>query len=59
MKVVIEYGEFKGNPTVSIRKDTEEQRYHPFSFGLSKAKLILAALEQDPEFLTKFVKENE
>jgi hypothetical protein len=58
MKVVIECGEYKGSPTVSIRKDTEDQKYPPFSFGLGKAKLLLQALEQEPDFLEKFVKEN-
>jgi hypothetical protein len=59
MKVVIDRGEYKGNPTVSIRKDTEEQDRYPFSFGMGKAKLLLAALKQEPDFLEKFVEENE
>jgi hypothetical protein len=59
MKVVIDRGEYKGNPTVSIRKDTEELDRYPFSFGLGKAKLLLAALRQEPDFLEKFVEENE
>jgi hypothetical protein len=59
LKVVIDRGEYKGNPTVSIRKDAEEQDRYPFSFGLGKAKLLLAALRQEPEFLEKFVEENE
>jgi hypothetical protein len=59
LKVVIDRGEYKGNPTVSIRKDTEEQDRYPFSFGLGKAKLLLAALRQEPDFIEKFVEENE
>jgi hypothetical protein len=59
MKVVIDRGEYKGNQTVSIRKDTEEQDRYPFSFGMGKAKLLLAALKQEPDFLEKFVEENE
>jgi hypothetical protein len=59
MKVVIERKEYKGNPTVSIRKDTEEMDRYPFSFGMGKAKLLLAALKQEPDFLEKFVEENE
>jgi hypothetical protein len=59
MKVVIEKSEYSGNPTVSIRKDTEEQDRYPFSFGLGKAKLLLQALKQEPDFLEKFVAENE
>jgi hypothetical protein len=58
LKVIIEKGEFKGNPTVSIRKDTEELDKHPFGFGLAKAKLLLQALQQEPDFLEKFVAEN-
>jgi len=33
MKVVIEQGEYQGSPTISIRRDTVEQRGYPFSFG--------------------------
>jgi len=59
MKVVIEHGEYKGYPNVSIRKDTVEQDRYPFTFGVLKAKLLLQALAQEPDFLEKFVKENE
>jgi len=55
MKVVIEHGEYKGSPTVSIRKDTVEQNSYPFTFGLAKAKLLLAALQQEPTFVEKFI----
>jgi len=58
MKVVIERGEYKGSPTVSIRKDTVEQDRFPFTFGLAKAKLLWAALSQDPNFLEKFIRDN-
>jgi len=57
MKIVIERGEYKGSPTVSLRKDTEEMNNYPFSFGVAKAKLLLAALAQEPDFLEKFVRE--
>ena len=59
MKVVIEQGEYQGSPTISIRRDTVEQRGYPFSFGVAKAKLLLQALKQEPDFLEKFVQENE
>lgn len=59
MKVVIDRCEFKGSPTVTIRKDTEELDRYPFSFGLGKAKLLIQALKQEPGFLEKFVEENE
>jgi len=57
MKVVIERGNYKGNPTLTIRKDTEELDRFPFSFGLGKAKVLLQALKQEPDFLEKFVEE--
>ena len=57
MKVIIERGEYKGAPTVGIRKDTEELDRYPFSFGIAKAKLLLAALAQEPDFLKRFVEE--
>jgi len=59
VKVVIERGEYKGSPTVTIRRDTEEMDRYPFSFGMAKAKLLLAALKQEPNFIEKFVEENE
>jgi len=59
MKVVIERGEYKGNATVSIRKNTEQEDRYPFSFGIGKAKLLLWALQQEPDFLERFVRENE
>lgn len=58
MKVIVERGEYKGCPTISIRKDTEEMNNYPFSFGVAKAKLLLWAMEQEPGFLEKFVEEN-
>jgi len=59
MKVVIERGEYKGSPTVSIRQDTVEQKNYPFTFGVAKAKLLLQALKQEPDFIEKFLEENE
>jgi hypothetical protein len=59
LRVVIERSEYKGSPTVSIRSDTEELDRYPFSFGLGKAKKLLAALQQEPDFVEKFVRENE
>jgi len=58
MKVVIENSEYKGSPTVSIRKDTVELDKYPFAFGLAKAKLLQAALKSQPDFLDKFISEN-
>ena len=49
---MIERSEFKGKPLI-ILKRSEEDKY-PFSFGMSKAKLILENIEE----IKKFVDEN-
>lgn len=49
---IVERGEFKGKPLL-ILKRSEDDKY-PFSFGLSKARLILDNLEE----IKKFVSEN-
>ena len=49
---MIERGEFKGKPLIIIKR-SEDDKY-PFSFGLSKARLILDNLEE----IKKFVEEN-
>lgn len=49
---MVERSEFKGKP-VLILKRNEDDKY-PFSFGLTKAKLILENLEE----IKRFVEEN-
>jgi len=49
---MIEKSEYKGKPIIVIKRDEEDK--YPFSFGLSKAKLILENLEE----IKKFVEEN-
>ena len=49
---IVERGEYKGK-TILILKRNEEDKY-PFSFGISKARLILDNLEE----IKKFVEEN-
>ena len=49
---MVERSEFKGKP-VLILKRNEDDKY-PFSFGMTKAKLILENLEE----IKKFVVEN-
>ena len=51
--VMIERSEFKGKPTLVLKRNETDQ--YPFSFGLMKAKLILEAIED----IKKFVAENE
>ncbi len=49
---MVERSEFKGKP-VLIMKRSEDDKY-PFTFGLSKARLILENLEE----IKRFVEEN-
>jgi hypothetical protein len=49
---MVERSEFKGKP-VLILKRNEEDKY-PFSFGISKARLIMENLDE----IKKFVDEN-
>jgi hypothetical protein len=49
---IVARGEYKGKP-ILILKRSEDDKY-PFSFGLSKARLILDNLEE----IKKFVEEN-
>lgn len=49
---MVERGEYKGNPLIIIKR-SEDDKY-PFSFGVSKAKLILENIEE----IKKFVEEN-
>ncbi len=51
-EVMVERSEFKGKPVLIMRR-TEDDKY-PFTFGLSKAKLILENLEE----IKRFVEEN-
>jgi len=48
-------GEFKGHKTLSlVAEGMENSKFPPFSFGLTKAKLILAHIDE----IKKFVEEN-
>lgn len=49
---IVERGEFKGKP-ILILKRSEDDKYG-FSFGMTKARLILDNLEE----IKKFVEEN-
>ena len=53
MEVTVERTEYKGRPMLTI-KSGEEDKF-PFSFGLTKAKKVLAAIEE----VKKFVAEND
>jgi hypothetical protein len=49
---MIERSEYKGNPLIVIKR-SEDDKY-PFSFGITKAKLILENIDE----IRKFVEEN-
>lgn len=49
---MIEKGEYEGKPLLIIKRDENDK--YPFSFGLSKAKLILENIDE----IKKFVEEN-
>jgi hypothetical protein len=49
---MVERSEYKGKPLIVIKRSEDDQ--YPFSFGLSKAKLILEHIEE----IKKFVEEN-
>ena len=49
---MIERSEFKGKPVIILKRDENDK--YPFSFGLTKARLILENLEE----IRKFVAEN-
>ncbi len=49
---MVERGEFKGKPILILKRDENEK--FPFSFGLSKARLILENFDE----IKKFVEEN-
>ncbi|MBI5872562.1 MAG: hypothetical protein HZB36_00215 [Candidatus Omnitrophica bacterium] len=49
---IVERGEFKGKPILILKRDQEDK--YAFSFGLTKAKLIVENIEA----IKKFVEEN-
>ena len=51
--MIAERTEFKGRPVLVLKRGEEEK--FPFSFGLTKAKMILENIEE----IKKFVEENE
>lgn len=49
---MIEKSEYKGKPVIILRRDEEDK--YPFTFGITKAKLILDNIEE----IKKFVEEH-
>ena len=50
---MVERSEFKGKPVLILKRDENDK--YPFTFGMSKAKLILENLEE----IKRFVEEND
>ena len=48
---VVEESEYKGNPMIVLRRSAEDR--YPFQFGLSKAKLIVEAIEDIKKWVEK------
>ena len=46
--MVVEYGEYKGNKMITLKKDDNDK--YPFSFGKGKAKLIVENFEEVKKF---------
>jgi hypothetical protein len=49
---MVERSEYKGKPLIVLKRSEDDK--FPFSFGVSKAKLILENIEE----IKKFVEEN-
>ena len=49
---IVEFGEFKGNKMIILKRSAEDQ--FPFQFGLSKATLVVEHIED----IKKFVADN-
>lgn len=49
--MIIEEGEYKNSPTLTIKK-SEDDRF-PFSFGYAKAKLMVENIDRIKEFVDK------
>ncbi|HIH10106.1 MAG TPA: hypothetical protein HA254_05570 [Candidatus Diapherotrites archaeon] len=46
--MVVEYGEFKGNKVMTLKRDADDR--YPFTFGKAKAKLIVENFEEIKKF---------
>ncbi len=49
---MVERGEFKGKPVLIMKRDENDK--YPFSFGLSKARLILENYEEIKKFVAEY-----
>lgn len=51
--MIVEHSTYKGNPLIVLKRDENDK--YPFSFGVSKAKLAVEAIED----IKKFIAEHE
>ena len=51
--MVVDFGEFKGNKMIILKRDDDDS--FPFQFGMGKAKLIIANIDE----IQKFVNDNQ
>jgi len=49
--MIIEEGEYKGSPVLTIKKDELDK--YPFSFGYAKAKMMIDNIDRIKEFVAK------
>ena len=52
---MVERSEFKGKPVLIIRRDENDK--YPFSFGMTKAKMILENIDEIRRFVSDNTKE--
>jgi hypothetical protein len=52
---MVERSEFKGKPILVLKRDEEDK--YPFSFGLSKARLIIEHFEDVKKFVEEYKEE--
>jgi hypothetical protein len=50
---LVTFGEYKGHQTITLKRNEEDK--FPFSFGVAKAKLVVANLNA----IKKFIEDND
>ena len=53
--VIVSKSEYKGHPMLELKGSEVDQ--YPFRFGIGKAKLLLACLDEIEEFISENSKE--
>jgi hypothetical protein len=54
---VVEESEFKGNPMIVLKRSDNDR--FPFMFGLSKARLVVEAIEEIRDWVKKQDEKNQ